>query len=118
MVAVHQLSGVQAAEPPSAYGNVKVCRNIGVIRRVLGDKLFDELFVAASEAMFPELPEAAILHPALSFNTAERACLSFYSSDRIGKMEEDPIDVQSWKRKLPEDGGHMFRQTATIMKWS
>lgn len=118
MVALHQMSGVQAAEPPSLYGNVKVCRNTDVMRRVLGDKLYDELFAAASEAMFPELPEAALLYPALSFNTAERACVAFYSSETMGKLADDPADVRSWKKKLPEDGGHIFRQTATLMKWT
>lgn len=118
MVALHQLSGVQAAEPPSAYGNVKVCRNTEVMRRVLGDSLYDQLFADASNALFPELPEAAILYPALSFNTAERACVSFYTAENIGKMADDPFDVQSWKKKLPEDGGYMFRQTATLMKWT
>lgn len=115
---VKHMEGVQAAEPPSVYGNVKVCRNKEVMRRVLGDKLYFELEALAAEALFPELPEAAILFPALSFNTAERACLSFYNSESIGKFADDPVDILSWRRKLPEDGGEIFRQVATLMKWS
>lgn len=111
--------GVQASEPPSVYGNVKVCTEPAIIQKVLGDDLYFKIYDEAAQAMEPECPEIALLYPALSFNLLERAAVSFYDGLTLGSLgEASTTDVRSWKRKLPEDDGAMFRATARLMKWS
>lgn len=106
------------AEPPSAYGFVKVTMDKAVILEVVGKDRYRDLEAQASEAFFPECPELAIVYPVLSFNTSERAKLTFYESFDLPKLDENPSDLRNWGKKFPEDGGHMYQQAARLCKWS
>ena len=111
--------GIQASEPPSIYGNVKVCTEPAIIQKVLGDELYFKLYDEAAKAMEPDCPEIALIYPAISFNLLERATVAFYDNLSIGSLSEiSTADYRSWKRKLPEDDGELFRKTARLMKWS
>jgi hypothetical protein len=68
--------------------------------------------------MFPECPELAYMFPVLTFNTSERARLSFYESLAFDKPLAEAGEIRAWHRKLPEDGGELYRKACTIVKWA
>lgn len=105
------------AEPPSAYGVVKTCTRPDIIQAVIGAENYHNFFMMAATELEPDFPEIAILHPVLSFNTAERAKISFYTSVTLGKLDEETPDLLSWSKKLPEDGGFLYQKTAKLMRW-
>lgn len=118
-VKTHSMEGTQSAEPFAAYGNVKVCKRLDVIRAVIGDDRFCRMESEAAKALYPEFPELALTIPVLSFNTSERAKLTFYLKLDVGKLTEDETeDLINWGAKLPEDGGFMYQQAAKLMKWT
>lgn len=118
MAMTKQLESLGSEAPIAAYGTVKTTQDRWIIIQVVGLERFYELERLAAEAMFPECPELAIMHPVLSFNTSERAKLTFYESMSLGKLDENPPDLRNWGRKFPEDGGFMYQQTARLCKWS
>ena len=118
MVVLKTLEGPQVT--PVAYsGNVRVCRDAKIIMEVVGKATYWELEMLAAEALEPECPELALLIPVLSFNTMERAKLTFYKTLELGDLKDDATpDLLNWGKKLPEDGGAIYRKTAQLMKWS
>jgi hypothetical protein len=119
MVKVISLEGPQLAAPPSISGMVKTCKDQSVVRRVLGEALYQSLYAEAARSIDPECPELALLYPVLAFNALERARVMFYDRLTIGNLtESDTNDLRSWTRKLPEDDGVLYRKTKQLMKWS
>lgn len=106
------------AEPFAPYGNIRLTTDRTIIRKVVGDAAFFELEMLALEAMFPDFPEIGTVFPALSFNTSERAKLTFYDRVDMGKVEDDTPDVRNWGRKFPDDGGQMYQVAARLCKWT
>lgn len=116
MIVTKQIRNVGVPEG-AAYGNVKTTTDYAIIIQVVGKETYWELSTQAAIAMYPEFPELAIMYPALSFSTSERAKLTFYQSMSLGKLDEDPPDLLNWGKKLPEDGGLMFQHAAKLCKW-
>lgn len=108
--------GIQHLEPLSYFGDVKICSDQKIIVEIIGISLYWELNMQAAEALFPDFPELAMIIPVLSFNTLQRAKLSFYQSLTVGKLDETDIPL-NWSKKLPDDDGMMYQKCAKLMKW-
>ena len=110
---------LETGTPPApAIGDIRVCKDAAQVRAILGPDEFWRLHAEASEAMFPECPELAFMYPVLTFNTSERGRLSFYESLAFDGPLSEAADIRAWHRKLPDDGGELFRKAQTIMKWA
>lgn len=111
--------GTQSSEPPAIYGNIRTCNNERIIKHALGIERYEALHNEAAQALEPDFPEIALLYPALWFNALERPTIVFFDSLAVGSLKEvNTPDVRSWKRKLPDDDGELFRATAKLMKWN
>ena len=118
MVRTISLEGDQRLEPPSYSGTVKTCKQEDIIRRVLGESKYSELYLEAARSIDPDCPEWVLLHAALSCNALERPRIMFYDRLELGKLDDDSTEnAQSWARKLPDDDGETYRKTAQFMKW-
>lgn len=114
-----KLIRLETRTPPAlAIGDIRVCKDATKVLEILGYDAYWEFHQEASLALFPECPELAFMFPVLSFNTSERPRLSFYEDLAFdGPLSEAP-DIRAWHRKLPDDGGELFRKAQTIMKWA
>lgn len=104
---------------PVLHSDVKVTKDAKQVRAILGDALYDKLFAAGCNDLLSRpsamiVPGAVIFHPVLIFNTQERANFRLYDT------LEAPLDgpePQYWSKKLPEDGGELFRKAFKLCGW-
>lgn len=104
---------------PVLYSDVKSTKDAKQIRTILGDALYDALFEEGANSLVKEpglkiTSGQVIFWPVLIFNTQERAIFRLY--DTLDAPADGPEPLH-WQRKLPEDGGALFRKAYQICGW-
>jgi len=113
-----KFSGAMRPEPV-LYSDVKSTKDAKQIRAILGDTLYDELFTEGCNALLrnPGVKIGSgqvIFWPVLIFNTLERPIYRLY--DTLDAPVDGPEPIH-WQKKLPEDGGELFRRAQKICDW-
>ncbi len=109
---------IERSEPPALYGSVKVCKDVAIIRKVLGDKRYFTHYDEAAHLLYPDTPELALMYPVLYFNLVERGTLAFYDRMSLGSLDDDETDnIKSHKIKLLDPDQDFFRKASRLMNW-
>lgn len=104
---------------PVLFSDVRTTKDPKQVRAILGDELYNALFTEGVNALLSNpavnLGSGAVkLWPVLVFNTAEQAI--FYLYDTLEAPVDGP-EPQSWRKKLPVDGGVLFRKAFRLCGW-